>query len=33
VRLPDSKVDAFGPVVRAAAEGLTKAMGGRLKGP
>lgn len=33
VRLPDSKVDAFGPVIRAAAEGLTKAMGGRLKHP
>ncbi|HSX73863.1 MAG TPA: IclR family transcriptional regulator [Shinella sp.] len=31
VRLPDSKVDAFGPVVRAAAEGLTRAMGGRSK--
>jgi IclR family acetate operon transcriptional repressor len=29
VRLPDSKIDAFGPVVRAAAEALTKAMGGR----
>lgn len=33
VRLPDSKIDAFGPVVRAAAEGLTKAMGGRLTKP
>jgi len=33
VRLPDSKIDAFGPVVRAAAEGLTKAMGGRVTKP
>ncbi len=31
VRLPDEKVGAFGPVVRAAAEELTKAMGGRSK--
>ena len=31
VRLPDAKMDAFGPVVRAAAEGVTKAMGGRLR--
>jgi IclR family acetate operon transcriptional repressor len=30
VRLPDSKIDAIGPIVRAAADGLTKAMGGRL---
>ncbi len=32
VRLPDAKVDALGPVVRTAAEGVTKAMGGRLNG-
>jgi len=32
VRMPDAKVDALGPVVRAAAEELTKAMGGRPKG-
>ena len=32
VRLPDAKVDALGPVVRAAAEGVTKAMGGRHNG-
>ncbi|KQV34957.1 MULTISPECIES: HTH-type transcriptional regulator BhcR [unclassified Rhizobium] len=31
VRLPDAKIDALGPAVRAAAEGLTKAMGGRVK--
>ncbi|MFS8047242.1 HTH-type transcriptional regulator BhcR [Rhizobium sp. BR 314] len=31
VRLPDEKVHALGPIVRAAAEGLTKAMGGRSK--
>jgi len=31
VRLPDAKVEAFGPVVRAAAEGVTKAMGGRAR--
>jgi len=31
VRLPDARVDALGPVVRAAAEELTKAMGGRLR--
>jgi len=31
VRLPDEKVEAFGPVVRAAAEGVTKAMGGRVR--
>ncbi|ENN85352.1 transcriptional regulator IclR [Rhizobium freirei PRF 81] len=31
VRLPDQKVDALGPLVRAAAEELTKAMGGRLR--
>ncbi|WP_349962853.1 HTH-type transcriptional regulator BhcR [Rhizobium sp. ZPR3] len=31
VRLPDERVAALGPVVRAAAEELTKAMGGRLK--
>lgn len=32
VRLPDGKIAAIGPVVRAAAEGLTKAMGGRWPG-
>jgi len=31
VRLPDEKVEAFGPVIRAAAEGVTKAMGGRVR--
>ena len=31
VRLPDAKVDALGPVVRAAAEGVTRAMGGRMR--
>lgn len=31
VRLPDERVAALGPVVRAAAEELTKAMGGRSK--
>jgi IclR family acetate operon transcriptional repressor len=31
VRLPDSKINAFGPLVKAAAESLTKAMGGRLR--
>lgn len=31
VRLPDQKIDAVGPLVRAAAEGLTKVMGGRSK--
>ena len=33
VRLPDEKVNALGPIVRAAAEELTKAMGGRSKRP
>ena len=32
VRMPDETVAAFGPVVRAAAEGLTRAMGGRFRG-
>lgn len=32
VRLPDAKIDALGPAVQAAAEGLTKAMGGRVNG-
>lgn len=29
VRLPDETLDAFGPVVKAAADGVTQAMGGR----
>jgi IclR family acetate operon transcriptional repressor len=31
VRLPDSKIEAVGPIVQAAAEALTEAMGGRPK--
>lgn len=31
VRLPDERIAAIGPVVRAAAEGLTRAMGGRWR--
>jgi len=31
VRLPDEKVAALGPIVRTAAEELTKVMGGRMK--
>ncbi len=31
VRMPDDKIDALGPAVRAAAEGLSRAMGGRAK--
>ena len=31
VRMADAKIDALGPAVRAAAEDLTKAMGGRVK--
>ncbi len=30
VRLPDGKLEELGPVVRAAAEGVTRAMGGRV---
>jgi IclR family acetate operon transcriptional repressor len=33
VRLPYEKIDAIGPLVMAAAQGLTKAMGGRSKRP
>ncbi|MDQ0319086.1 IclR family acetate operon transcriptional repressor [Pararhizobium capsulatum DSM 1112] len=31
VRMPDGKIDEVGPLVRAAAEDLTKAMGGRIQ--
>ncbi len=30
VRLPDGKLEELGPVARAAAEGVTRAMGGRV---
>lgn len=31
VRMPDNKLEAVGPLVLAAAKGLTKAMGGRSR--